>query len=185
VRDLELTATSDGDLDLGLAALRALGLNLPDDVHAVDHRAKHDVLAVQMRRLGRADEELGAVGVGAGVGHGQDPWPGVLEVEVLVVELVAVDGLAAGAVVVREVTTLAHELRDDTVEDGAGEPEPLLPGAEYAEVLGGPWNDVVAELHHNPARGLTPGLHIKVHTWQTHCTCYLHRLYRLGIRPFS
>ena len=59
MRDLELTATSDGDLDLGLAALRALGLNLPDDVHAVDHRAKHDVLAVQMRRLGRADEELG------------------------------------------------------------------------------------------------------------------------------
>ena len=51
---------------------------------------------------------LGAVGVGAGVGHGQDPWPGVLEVEVLVVELVAVDGLAAGAVVVREVTTLPH-----------------------------------------------------------------------------
>jgi hypothetical protein len=41
---------------------------------------------------------LRAVGVGAGVGHAQQPRLGVLELEVLVVELAAVDGLPAGAV---------------------------------------------------------------------------------------
>lgn len=37
------------------------------------------------------DEELGAVGVRSGVGHGQDTLLGVLQLEVLILELVAVD----------------------------------------------------------------------------------------------
>jgi hypothetical protein len=37
------------------------------------------------------------VRVGAGVGHGEDTGAGVLELEVLVLELLAVDGLATGA----------------------------------------------------------------------------------------
>ena len=60
---------------------------------------------------------------------------GVLEVEVFVRELGAVDGLAAGAVVVGEVASLAHEVGDDAVEGGALEAEALLAGAERAEVL--------------------------------------------------
>ena len=40
-------------------------------------------------------------------------------------------------VVVGEVTTLEHELRDDTVELAASVAEALLAGAESAEVLGG------------------------------------------------
>ena len=43
-----------------------------------------------------------AVGVGAGVGHGQHTGASVLEDEVLVSELGAVDGLAAGAVACRK-----------------------------------------------------------------------------------
>ena len=42
------------------------------------------------------DEELGAVGVGASVGHGQQVGLGVLDLEVLIGELLAVDGLSAG-----------------------------------------------------------------------------------------
>lgn len=34
---------------------------------------------------------------GAGVGHGEDAGAGVLQVEVLVLELLAVDGLSTGA----------------------------------------------------------------------------------------
>lgn len=40
----------------------------------------------------------------------------MLVMEVLISELLTVDGLAASAVVVREVTTLQHEVRDDAVE---------------------------------------------------------------------
>ena len=41
------------------------------------------------------DEELRAVGVGAGVGHGQETGLGVSQLEVLVREFLAVDGLSA------------------------------------------------------------------------------------------
>ena len=43
-----------------------------------------------------------------GVGHRQDAGAGVLQGEVLVLEFGAVDGLAAGSVVVGEVTTLSR-----------------------------------------------------------------------------
>lgn len=45
-----------------------------------------------------------------------------------------------------EVTTLKHEIRDDTVELGAGVAEALLASAEGAEVLDGLGDDVVEEL---------------------------------------
>jgi len=41
------------------------------------------------------DEELRAVGVGAGVGHGQETGFGVSQLEVLVRKFLAVDGLSA------------------------------------------------------------------------------------------
>lgn len=48
------------------------------------------------------DKELRAVGVGAGVGHGQEALPGVLELEVLVGELVTVDCRGEKAVISRQ-----------------------------------------------------------------------------------
>ena len=53
-----------------------------------------------------AEEELGSVGVGPGIGHGQQAGTAVLHGEIFVGELVAVNRLAAGAVVVGEITTL-------------------------------------------------------------------------------
>ena len=60
----------------------------------------------------------------------------VLQLEVLIGELVAVDGLAAGAVTLGEVTTLDHEVLDDTVEGGALVTKALLAGSKSSEVLG-------------------------------------------------
>ena len=104
------------------------------------------MLSVEPAGLGGAEEELGAVGVGASVGHGEDSGPGVLQLEVLILELVAVDGLAPGAVVVGEVSALAHEVGDHAVEGGVSEAEALLAGTEGAEVLGGAGNHITAEL---------------------------------------
>ena len=81
---------------------------------------------------------------GAGVGHGEDTRASVLQGEVLVPELLTVDGLTAGTIASSEVTTLEHELGDDTVEGSTLEVEglaaaasTLLASAESAEVLGG------------------------------------------------
>jgi hypothetical protein len=64
---------------------------------------------------------------------------GVLQLEVLVGELVAVDALAASAVALGEVTTLDHELLDNTVEVGAFVAVALLAGSKGTEVLSGLW----------------------------------------------
>ena len=59
----------------------------------------------------------------------------MFEDKVLVVKLAAVDGLAAGAVVVGEVSSLTHELGDDAVEAAPLEAKALLMCAQAAEVL--------------------------------------------------
>ena len=61
----------------------------------------------------------------------------MLELEVLISELLAVDTLAACAVAVREVTTLTHELLDYTVEGRALVAKAFLSGSQSAEVLSG------------------------------------------------
>lgn len=115
----------------------AEGFNLFNDIHALYDVAEDDVSAVQPGGLDGGDEELGAVGVGASVGHGEDAGAGVLQDEVLVGELLAVDGLATSAVVVREVAALQHEVGDDTVEGGALVTEAFLSGAQGTEVFTG------------------------------------------------
>ena len=76
---------------------------------------------------------------------------------------------AGRAVAAREVTALAHELRDDAVEGGALEVErlarlahALLAGAQAAEVLRRLRDDVVAQGHLDAAgRGAADG-HVEV-----------------------
>lgn len=114
-----LPTVGDDHLLLGLPVLAALGLNLPQDVQAIRDLPKHYMLAVQPIRLVTHQEELGAVGVWAGVGHGQQAWSRVFEDKVFIVKLLPVDGLAPGAIVVGEITALAHELGDDAVETAA------------------------------------------------------------------
>jgi len=158
---LELAAVDHGHGLGGLARLATERLNLLDDVHTLGHLAENDVLVVQPRGFHRANKELGAVSVGAGIGHRQNSWSGVLEGEVLVGKLLAVDGLAAGAVVVGEVTALAHEVGDHAVEAAALETEPLLARAQGAKVLRRLRNNVGTQLHDDAAGGLTVDGHIE------------------------
>lgn len=90
------------------------------------------------------------------VSHRQEEGPLMLQLEVLVLKLLAVDALAAGAVAVGEVTTLNHELLDDTVEIGtlvvkrlATLAETLFAGAESAEVLSRLGHNIVVQLHND------------------------------------
>ena len=70
----------------------------------------------------------------------------MLQLEVLILELVAIDGLASGTVSGGEVATLAHEVGDNTVEGGTLETVSLLAGAQGAEVLTGLGNDISSQL---------------------------------------
>jgi hypothetical protein len=78
----------------------------------------------------------------------------MLDAEVLVRELLAVDGFPASAVALGEISALDHESRDDTVEAGACIAEAVLAGGELVEVSGCLWDLVSVETHDNAAEGL-------------------------------
>lgn len=103
-------ARSDGNLLRRPPALGAHFFNGGDDVHAVDDLAKDDVPAIEPRRGHGRHEELRAVRVRPGIGHGEQAGLVVLEGKVLVRELPAVYRPAACTVVPREVAALDHEL---------------------------------------------------------------------------
>jgi len=151
--------------------MRTVGFQLLNDIHALHNTAKHDVLVVQPAGLNSGDEELASIGVGSSISHGHDTRASVLQCEVLISELAAIDGLATSAVVVGEVSTLAHEVGDDTVENAAFVAKALLASAKGAEVFSGLGNNVAPQLNHDPAGGLAVDGHIKVHARKTHgCT---------------
>lgn len=62
-------------------------------------------------------------------------WSCVLKDKVFIIKLPAIDGLPASAVVVGEVASLAHKLRDDAVEAAALVTKALFVSAQAAEVL--------------------------------------------------
>ena len=145
-----------------------MGLHELHDVHALDDLTEYGVLAVQPRGDHGGDEELGSLGVGASVSHGEKSGLGVLDLEVLVVELTAVDGLAAHTVSVSEVTTLKHEVRDDSVEarslvvEGfARGSNALLASTESTEVLGGLGNGLTEKTEQDAASRLVINLDVE------------------------
>jgi len=152
---LQLAALDDGGLlvVVDFAASGTGGLESLDDVQGgvVSDLAEDDVLAIEPGGDDGGDEELRAVGVWTCVGHGEEAWLGVLEGEVLVGELLSVDGLAAGAVALSKVTSLEHEVGDDAVEGRAGVAEALLASAESAEVLDGARDGLVEEVEGDAA----------------------------------
>ena len=106
--------------------------------------------------------EIDDVRVGTSIGHGEKTWFSVLLLEVLICEFLAVDGFATSTlyhvqlnslllleksyIATSEVTTLQHELRNDSVELAALVAEALLACAESAEVLGRLGDYIVVEL---------------------------------------
>lgn len=75
---LQSTTIGYNDLLAGLARLRTIGFDLFDNIHTIDNLAENNVLVIQPSGLDGTNEELGAVGVGASIGHGQDAGAGVL-----------------------------------------------------------------------------------------------------------
>jgi len=171
----ELSAVGDDDVHFRLAALTALRLDLLHDVHTVSHFPEHDVLPVQPFGLDGAEEELTAVGVGAGVGHGEDAGTDVFLLEVLVGELLPVDRLPARPVAAREVAALTHEVGDDAVElgsleveGGAGLALALLARAQRAEVLRRLRHDVVVQFHDDASGRLSAAGDVEEDLGSTH-----------------
>lgn len=119
-----------------LVDLDGLHLSQRGDPVVANHLPKHGVEPIQVRRLVKGDEELGAVGAGPFVRHRHHPTRAVAQGGPdLVLEVAAPDGLAALGVLGRRArwaACLDHELGDEAVEGGL---VVVSGGAESEEVL--------------------------------------------------
>mmetsp|Transcript_33279 Transcript_33279/g.87574 ORF Transcript_33279/g.87574 Transcript_33279/m.87574 type:complete len:232 (+) Transcript_33279:470-1165(+) len=163
VGGIQFAAVLDDYLLARRATRAANSLDCLHDIHALDHLAEDDVLAIEPGRLCRAQKELRAVGAWACIGHREDARTRVLQLEVFVGKLLAVNRLAAGAVMVGEITTLAHEVGDYAVERALLVALALVPQAQLPKVFGRLRHSILAQLHHNPSDGLAVQGHVKVH----------------------
>lgn len=103
--------------------------------------------------------------------HTEKTLLGVLQLEVLIVKLGAVNGLSSSAVTLREVTTLDHEVLDDTVEGRVLVSKALLARAESSEVLGRLYHELSSvSPSSSPAHSTRPG--VWMWTW-TYFWCRL------------
>jgi len=135
-------------------ARRADCFNLLNHIHALGYLAKNTMLAIQEGGVRGADKKLAAVRVGSGIRHREGPRPTVADVKVLVSELITVDGLAASAILVREVASLTHEAWNDTVERAVGVAKAFITSAKRAEIFGRLGNDAAIQPHLDAPGGL-------------------------------
>lgn len=160
---LELARGGNGDGRRGAVAGGSGGvLNGSDHLHALHNSAENNVAVIQPGGLDSGNEELGSVGVLAGVGHAQDSGAGVAKLEVLVLKLVSIDRLAASSVAVSEVASLDHEFLDDTVEGRSSITKALGALRELEEVLSSLGDSLSKETDNNTTNGLAILLHVKV-----------------------
>ena len=108
-------------------------------------------------------DDLAAVGIGPSIRHGQKSGRIVLQLEVLVCKLFAVDALAAGSVMVGKVAALKHELGDDTVKSGSFVPEALFFRAQEPEVARRFGHNVVKKFEDDTTGRLAANGDIKKH----------------------
>jgi len=107
----EFSAGVDDNLLARSARLGATPLHFAHHLGATDDMTEDHMLVVQPICFRGAYKELRAVGIRPRVGHGQSAETIVFQVKVLVVELLAIDGLSAGTIVIGKVAALAHLLK--------------------------------------------------------------------------
>jgi hypothetical protein len=143
---MNLNSTRFLNLDclLSLSTRSAKFLDILDNIHSLDNFSENNMFPIKpachnlhpvndslKKAEYSSDKELGSIGVWAGICHGEKTWFGVLEFEVFVSEFFTVDGFSAGAalqlaqikkgciLVTSEISSLKHEIRNDTVESTA------------------------------------------------------------------
>lgn len=163
-----LTAIADRDFHRRFTVARSVRFDLFDNFHSGSHLTEHHVFSIEPRSDDGGDEELRSVGVGAGIGHGQQARTVMLQLEVFVGELVAVNGLAAGAVVVGEIAALKHEVRDDAMKRRTLVAEAFFARAQRAEVFRRFGHDVGEEFKRDPARCLAVDVDFEEHCRISH-----------------
>jgi len=166
--DLQLSTVRYYDLFGGLAALRTHGFQLSNNIHSFDNFSEHNVLSIKPTGLSAGDKELTAIGVGSSVRHRKYSGLGMSKLKVLVLEPGAINRFTTSTVVIGEIATLAHEVRDHPVETATLVAKTLLSGAESAKILRRLRDNILPQLHHDATHGLVVRGHVEENAWQCH-----------------
>jgi hypothetical protein len=83
-----------------------------------------------LRSNNSSNKELRTIGILSSIGHRKKTRASVLKLKVLIGELLSIDRLSTGTITTSEVTSLNHEVVDNTVELRAFVAETLLSGCE-------------------------------------------------------
>ena len=168
----ELAAVSNEAWSSGLAGLGSDRLESIKSLPSINNFTEDAVLSIEPVAWDEGHEELGTVGVWSSIGHREISSSSVLDGEVLVGKLHSVDGLTSSSVSSGEVTTLGHELSDDSVERAslvvewlATLSDTLLTSTESSEVLSSLWGLVSIELHGDSSGVLSTNSDIKENLW--------------------
>ena len=112
----QLSAISDNAWSSGLSRLGSNRLEGIENLKTVNNSSEDSVFSIKPVAWDETKEELGSVGVWSGVGHGEISSSNMLDGEVFVSEFHSVDRFSSSSISGGEVSTLGHEVGDDSVE---------------------------------------------------------------------
>ena len=141
----------------------------------IDNLSEYAMLTIEPVAWNEAHEELGTIGVGTSIGHREVPSFGVLHQEVLVLEFFTIDRLSTSSISSCKVSTLSHELSDDTMEARSlvvkwltGFSNTFLTCAEASEILSSLWCLVSIKLNRDSSNLLATNSDIHPDVWVWH-----------------
>lgn len=132
-----------------------------DHCHAIDDFSKYHMFAVQPGGLGQGDEELRAIGIRPGIGHADPSNAIMLQFEVLIWKCLTVNAYTASAIPIGEVSSLNHEIFDDTMKFASFISISFLPCGQSNKIVHRLGHNFSKEANHYPANIFVSDPHIK------------------------
>lgn len=169
---LHFSTLGNNNRDLG-TIVRSRGniFNLLEHQHTVDDLTEYNVLSVQKVTRSTGDEKLTAVSVFPTIRHRKHPRRRVLHYEIFVGELGAtVNTARTGPISVNEISTLDHEILNDSMEGAALVARgyailAILACAELAEIFRSFRRHIGEELELNTANILASNRDVEKDDW--------------------
>lgn len=133
---------------------------------------EYDVLAIKPISILKCNEKLTAISVWTAVCHRKQTSFGVFSLEGFVFEFLTIDGFSSSSIFMSEITTLEHEILDETMENGvliverlALRTNPLLTSAESTEILCRFGCNVFVEFHFDSLGLFISHFYVEEYLW--------------------
>ena len=147
------------------------GFNLIKDIESITDVPKNAMSSIKVGSSYETKEELGSIGIGASICHGKDSSFSMHSfVQSLICEFVTIDTLSSSTISNREVTSLCHESRNDSMECASlvmkiftTFSSSFFSSAEGSEIFSSYWVLCSIKSDCNSASCLTSDCNVKVH----------------------